>query len=59
MAVIEIPKYSSAKFEMIKQAAGHPLVQDIRTNKFNNKIELRHYAIPLPGVNYGFIPMTW
>lgn len=45
--------------EMIKQSPGHPILQDIRTNKFNNKIELRHYAIPLPLVNYGFIPMTW
>ena len=44
---------------MVKQAPGHPIVQDIRTSKYNNKIELRHYAIPLPLVNYGYIPMTW
>jgi hypothetical protein len=44
---------------MIKTIPNHPLMQDTRTNKNVGKTELRHYAIPLPMINYGFIPMTW
>jgi len=34
-------------------------MQDTRKNKNNGKTELRHYALPLPMINYGFIPKTW
>lgn len=45
--------------ELIKEIPLHPIMQDTRKNKLINKTELRHYALPLPLINYGFIPMTW
>lgn len=57
--MVEIPNYLSAKTELIKEIPFHPIMQDTRKNKIVNKTELRHYALPLPLINYGFIPMTW
>lgn len=36
-AIIEIPKESAAKIEMVKDKPNHPLIQNTRTNIYNNK----------------------
>lgn len=57
--VIEIPKNSLAKMEMCKIEKNHPILQDVRKNKYDKKLtELRYYA-QFPLFNYGYLPQTW
>lgn len=51
-AVIEIPKMTTAKFEMATKEAKSPIKQDVKKGK------LRDYAIPIEW-NYGAMPQTW
>lgn len=62
-AVIEIPKESNAKIEIVKEKEKHPMIQDLQTLYFKDptktKIALRQYGIPVARFNYGSIPQTW
>ena len=51
--VIEIPMYSTAKMEMMKNVEGNPIMQDIKDGK------PRYYTYGVPFFNYGFLPQTW
>lgn len=55
----EIPRYTIAKMELLKEEKFHPIVHDTRKNKFNKNVkELRYYA-QFGLFNYGFLPQTW
>lgn len=52
--VVEIPMYSTAKMEVMKDVIGNPIMQD--TNKDGSS---RYYTYGTPFFNYGLIPQTW
>jgi len=51
--VVEIPMYSTAKMEMMKDVAGNPIMQDTKNGA------MRYYSYGVPFFNYGFLPQTW
>ena len=51
--VCEIPKYTTAKFEISLKEPKNPIAQDLC-----KKGNLRHYHGPIFW-NYGFLPQTW
>ena len=51
--VVEIPMYSTAKMEMMKDVTGNPIMQDTKDGK------MRYYTYGVPFFNYGLIPQTW
>jgi len=51
--VVEIPMYSTAKMEMMKNELGNPIMQDTKDNK------PRYYSYGIPFFNYGLLPQTW
>ena len=51
--VIEIPMYSTAKMEMMKNVKGNPIMQDIKDGA------PRYYSYGVPFFNYGYLPQTW
>jgi 3'-phosphoadenosine 5'-phosphosulfate synthase len=51
--VIEIPMYSTAKMEMMKNVPGNPIMQDMKDGA------PRYYTYGVPFFNYGFLPQTW
>jgi 3'-phosphoadenosine 5'-phosphosulfate synthase len=51
--VVEIPMYSTAKMEMMKEVAGNPIMQDTKDGK------PRYYSYGTPFFNYGLLPQTW
>jgi len=58
-AVIEIPRYTLAKLELVKDEPLHPIANDVRFNRYDNtKKEFRHWY-QFAFFNYGFIPQTW
>jgi inorganic pyrophosphatase len=50
--VTEIPKFTSAKMEIVKSEVLNPIAQDIKSG------QLRFYHGPIYW-NYGYIPQTW
>lgn len=55
--VVEIPRYSQAKFEISKELAWNPITQDIKKGKLryvNNIFPFKGYPF-----NYGAFPQTW
>jgi 3'-phosphoadenosine 5'-phosphosulfate synthase len=52
--IVEIPMYSTAKMEVMKEIEGNPIMQD--TNKDGSP---RYYTYGVPFFNYGLIPRTW
>ncbi|KAL6942635.1 hypothetical protein ACO0QE_003819 [Hanseniaspora vineae] len=55
--VVEVPRWSNAKFEISKELPLNPIVQDTKKNKlrFVNNIFPYHGYV----TNYGAIPQTW
>lgn len=51
--VVEIPMYSTAKMEVMKNVPGNPIMQDVKDSK------PRYYTYGIPFFNYGLIPQTW
>ena len=51
--VVEIPMYSTAKMEMMKDVVGNPIMQDQKNGA------MRYYSYGVPFFNYGLIPQTW
>merc|ERR1719213_1299516 len=51
-AVIEIPKYGTAKMEVATKEENNPIAQDIKKGK------VRYYHGPIFW-NYGMLPQTW
>lgn len=51
--VVEIPMYSTAKMEMMKDVAGNPIMQDTKNGL------PRYYTYGTPFFNYGLLPQTW
>lgn len=51
--VVEIPMYSTAKMEVMKNVEGNPIMQDMKDNK------PRYYTYGVPFFNYGLLPQTW
>ena len=51
--IIEIPMYSTAKMEMMKDIIDNPIMQDQKDNK------PRYYSYGVPFFNYGLLPQTW
>lgn len=51
--VVEIPMYSTAKLEVMKEIAGNPIMQDTKDGK------PRYYTYGVPFFNYGLLPRTW
>lgn len=52
--IVEIPMYSTAKMEVMKEVEANPIMQD--TNKDGSP---RYYTYGVPFFNYGLIPRTW
>lgn len=52
--VVEIPMYSTAKMEVMKDQPGNPIMQDINKDK-----SPRYYTYGTPFFNYGLLPQTW
>ena len=52
--VTEIPMYTSAKMEVMKDKWSNPIMQD--TNKDGSP---RYYTYGVPFFNYGLLPQTW
>lgn len=52
--IVEIPMYSTAKMEVMKNIEKNPIMQD--TNKDGSP---RYYTYGSPFFNYGLIPRTW
>ena len=55
--VCEIPRWSNAKFEILRNAPGNPIVQDSK----NGKVRFVKNLFPHHGYihNYGAFPQTW
>lgn len=55
--VVEIPRYEQGKFEISKELAGNPIVQDTK----KGKLRFINNIFPFAGypVNYGALPQTW
>ena len=51
--VVEIPMYSTAKMEVMKDVPGNPIMQDTKNNA------PRYYTYGTPFFNYGLLPRTW
>lgn len=51
--VVEIPMYSTAKMEVMKDEPGNPIMQDTKDNA------PRYYSYGVPFFNYGLLPQTW
>jgi 3'-phosphoadenosine 5'-phosphosulfate synthase len=51
--IVEIPMYSTAKMEMMKDVVGNPIMQDTKDG------QLRYYTYGIPIFNYGLLPQTW
>jgi 3'-phosphoadenosine 5'-phosphosulfate synthase len=51
--VVEIPMYSSAKMEVMKDQVHNPIMQDLSNDK------PRYYSYGVPFFNYGLLPQTW
>ena len=51
--VVEIPMYSTAKMEVMKDNIENPIMQDEKNNK------PRYYTYGVPFFNYGLLPQTW
>lgn len=51
--VVEIPMFSTAKMEMMKDVPGNPIMQDTKNGK------MRYYTYGVPLFNYGLLPQTW
>ena len=51
--VVEIPMYSTAKMEMMKDVPGNPIMQDTKNG------QPRYYTYGTPFFNYGLLPQTW
>lgn len=54
--IVEIPKGSNKKIEMMKDYINNPLTQEIKKNKITSY--LRYNKVPF-NFNYGFLPKTW
>jgi len=52
--ITEIPMYTSAKMEVMKDKWSNPIMQD--TNKDGSA---RYYTYGVPFFNYGLLPQTW
>lgn len=55
--VVEIPRWSNAKFEIDTKVSGNPIVQDIK----NGEVRFVKNLFPYRGYihNYGALPQTW
>lgn len=55
--VVEVPRWSNAKFEIDPKAPGNPIVQDVK----KNKVRFIKNVFPHHGYvhNYGAFPQTW
>lgn len=55
--VVEVPRWSNAKFEISKELEYNPIVQDTK----KGKVRFVHNIFPYHGYihNYGAIPQTW
>ena len=51
--VVEIPMYSTAKMEVMKEVPGNPIMQDKKNGL------PRYYTYGTPFFNYGLLPQTW
>ena len=51
--IVEIPMYSTAKMEMMKDVLDNPIMQDTKDNA------PRYYSYGVPFFNYGLLPQTW
>lgn len=51
--IVEIPMYSTAKMEVMKEEPGNPIMQDTKDNA------PRYYSYGVPFFNYGLLPQTW
>ena len=51
--VVEIPMYSTAKMEVMKEIFDNPIMQDEKNGK------PRYYTYGVPFFNYGLLPQTW
>ncbi|KAJ1432668.1 3-phosphoadenosine 5-phosphosulfate synthase-like protein 2 [Ochromonadaceae sp. CCMP2298] len=51
--IVEIPMYSTAKMEVMKDRPGNPIMQDTKDNA------PRYYSYGTPFFNYGLLPQTW
>ena len=51
--VVEIPMYSTAKMEVMKDEPDNPIMQDTKDDK------PRYYTYGTPFFNYGLLPQTW
>jgi 3'-phosphoadenosine 5'-phosphosulfate synthase len=51
--IVEIPMYSTAKMEVMKDRPGNPIMQDTKDNV------PRYYSYGTPFFNYGLLPQTW
>lgn len=58
-AIIETPRYTLKRFELLKNEPNHPIAPDLRKNRFDQtKTEYRMWS-QFGFFNYGFIPQTW
>jgi 3'-phosphoadenosine 5'-phosphosulfate synthase len=51
--IVEIPMYSTAKMEMMKDVENNPIMQDTKNGL------PRYYTYGTPFFNYGLLPQTW
>jgi 3'-phosphoadenosine 5'-phosphosulfate synthase len=51
--IVEIPMYSTAKMEVMKNERGNPIMQDSKNGR------PRYYTYGVPFFNYGLFPQTW
>lgn len=51
--VVEIPMFSTAKMEVMKEEPDNPIMQDTKDNA------PRYYSYGVPFFNYGLLPQTW
>lgn len=51
--IVEIPMFSTAKMEVMKDVTGNPIMQDTKDNM------PRYYSYGVPFFNYGLLPQTW
>ena len=52
--VVEVPRGSTAKYEVQTRLAGNPIMQDMGKGQV-----LRHHTYGVPFFNYGMLPRTW
>eukprot|EP01038_Epipyxis_sp_PR26KG_P007808 gene7808-10604_t len=51
--IVEIPMYSTAKMEVMKNEPHNPIMQDVKNG------QPRYYSYGIPFFNYGLLPQTW